>query len=316
MDTDALRWFQLVADGYTVTEVSEVFGVSQPGVSRALARLEQEVGTPLLRRSGRVLRMTHAGAAFKRHVDSLVNDLDDGLAAVSELVDPEAGVVTLAFPLSLGSWLVPGLIRAFRRDHPRVRVVLQRTAVGESGRVSPLLSTRAADLELTTHRVGGPDVEWRRVLVEPLVLAVGTGHRVAARDAVSLAEVAEEPFVMRRAPSGMRTQTLLLCAAAGFEPEIAFEADDLPTVRGLVAAGLGVAVVPAMGLPAPTTFARTRLLPLTDADAEREVGLAWVAGRPLLPSAEAFRRFVLAEGLPADPRVTRGTPTADGEASE
>ena len=63
MDTDALRWFQLVADGYTVTEVSEVFGVSQPGVSRALARLEQEVGTPLLRRSGRVLRMTHAGTA-------------------------------------------------------------------------------------------------------------------------------------------------------------------------------------------------------------------------------------------------------------
>lgn len=298
MDTDALRWFQLVADGYTVTEVSEVFGVSQPGVSRALARLEQEVGTPLLRRSGRVLRMTHAGAAFKRHVDSLVNDLDDGLAAVSELVDPEAGVVTLAFPLSLGSWLVPGLIRAFRRDRPRVRVVLQRTAVGESGRVSPLLATRAADVELTTHRVTGPDVEWRRVLVEPLVLAVGTGHRLAAQGAVQLAEVADEPFVMRRAPSGMRTQTLALCAAAGFEPEIGFEADDLPTVRGLVAAGLGVAVVPAMGLPAPTTFARTRLLPLTDADAQREVGLAWVAGRPLLPSAEAFRRFVLAEGAP------------------
>ena len=89
-----------------------VFGVSQPGVSRALARLEQEVGTPLLRRSGRVLRMTHAGTAFKRHVDHLVNDLDDGLAAVDELVDPEGGVVTLAFPLSLGSWLVPGLIRA------------------------------------------------------------------------------------------------------------------------------------------------------------------------------------------------------------
>jgi DNA-binding transcriptional LysR family regulator len=94
----------------------------------------------------------------------------------------------------------------------------------------------------------------------------------------------------------MRTQTLALCSAAGFEPEVAFEADDLPTVRALAAAGLGVAVVPAMGLPAPTTFARTRLLPLTDADAQREVGLAWVAGRPLLPSAEAFRRFVLSEG--------------------
>lgn len=294
MDTESLRWFQLVADGYTVTEVSEIFGVSQPGVSRALARLEHEVGTPLLRRSGRVLRMTHAGTAFKRHVDSLVNDLDDGLAAVSELLDPEGGVVTLAYPLSLGSWLVPGLVRDFRRERPRVRIVLERTAVGESGRVSPLLTSRRADVELTAHRVHQPDVEWSRVLVEPLVLAVAPGHRLAGREAVSLSEVADEPFVVRTAPSMMRSQTLELCAAAGFEPDIAYEADDLPTVRGLVAAGLGVGVVPATGLPAPTTFARTRLLVITDPGAQREVGLAWVRGRPLLPSAEAFRRFVLA----------------------
>lgn len=83
MDTDALRWFQQVADGVTVTEVSEVEGISQPGVSRALARLERELGTPLLRRSGRTLRMTHAGSAFKRHVDALLHQLDDGFAAVN-----------------------------------------------------------------------------------------------------------------------------------------------------------------------------------------------------------------------------------------
>ena len=296
MDTESLRWFQLVADGYTVTEVSDIFGVSQPGVSRALARVEREVGTPLLRRSGRVLRMTHAGAAFKRHVDSLVNALDDGLAAVDEIVDPEGGVVSLAFPLSLGGWLVPGLIREFRRDHPRVRVVLQRTAVGESGAVSPQLATRRADVELTAHRVMGSDIEWRRILVEPLVLAVAMTHRLAHHERVALAEASEELFVVRRAPSEMRTQTLALCSAAGFTPEVAFEADDLPTVRGLVAAGLGVAVVPAMGLPAPTTFARTRLLPITDAGAHRDVGVAWVRGRPLLPSAESFRRFLLAGG--------------------
>jgi len=172
-------------------------------------------------------------------------------------------------------------------------MVLQRTAVGESGQVSQQLATRRADVELTTHRVTGPGIEWRRILVEPLVLAVPVTHRLASLDAVTLADVAGEPFVMRRAPSGMRSQTLALCAAAGFDPQIDVEADDLPTVRGLVAAGLGVAVVPAMGLPAPTTFARTRLLPLADGGAQREVGVAWVAGRPLLPSAESFRRYVL-----------------------
>lgn len=80
-----LRWFQLVGDGVTVTEVAETYAVSQPGVSRALARLEKDVGTPLLHRSGRVLRLTHAGVVFKRHVDALVNDLDDGLAAIEQL---------------------------------------------------------------------------------------------------------------------------------------------------------------------------------------------------------------------------------------
>ena len=293
MDTDALRWFQLVADGYTVTEVSEVFEVSQPGDSRALARLEQELGTPLLQRQGRVLRMTHAGAAFKRHVDALVNDLDDGIAAVTALVDPDGGVVSLAYPLSLGSWLVPGLVGAFRRDHPRVRITLERTAVGEHGRISSQLATRRADLELTANRVYGQGVAWQPVLREPLVLAVALTHPLAGRDRVDLVEVAEEPFVMRAAPSGMRDQVRDLCRSAGFEPQVVIEADDLPTIRGFVAAGLGVAVVPAQGLRTPTTFARTRLLPLTDADAVREVGLAWLEQRPLLPSAEAFRRFVL-----------------------
>lgn len=296
METDALRWFQLVADGYTVTEVSDIFGVSQPGVSRALERLAEEVGAPLLQRSGRVLRMTRAGTAFKRHVDSLVNDLDDGLAAVNALLDPETGTVSLAFPLSLGSWLVPALVGGFRREHPGVRVVLSGTTVGEPGRPSRELTSRGADLELTAHRVRERGVAWHRVLSEPLVLAVPLRHPLAGRESVALTEVADEPFVLRSAPSRMREQALDLCHAAGIEPEVAYEADDLPTVRGFVAAGLGVSVVPAQGLRVPTAFARTRLVGLTDEGARREVGLAWLEDRRMLPSAEAFRRFVLTRG--------------------
>ena len=81
IDTDALRSLQQVADGTTVTEVSELESVTQSGVSRALARLEAQIGTPLLRRSGRTLRMTHARALFKPHLDALLRRLDDGIAA-------------------------------------------------------------------------------------------------------------------------------------------------------------------------------------------------------------------------------------------
>lgn len=127
MDMDTLRWFQQVADGATVTEVADVCMVSQPGVSRALARLEEEVGTPLLRKSGRVLRPTLAGSTFKRHIDLFMHGLDDGLAAVSQLVAPETGTVTVAFQTSLGTWLVPDLIKRFRSDYPEVRFRLEHS---------------------------------------------------------------------------------------------------------------------------------------------------------------------------------------------
>jgi LysR family transcriptional activator of glutamate synthase operon len=145
MDTDALRWFQQVADGTTVTEVSELENVTQPGISRALARLEAQVGTPLLRRSGRVLRMTHAGATFKRHVDSLLHQLDDGIAAVNQLLDPDTGAVALSFQHSLGTWLVPDLVSSFRTTHPGVRFLLTQV---RDELVSPALDGGQADLEV------------------------------------------------------------------------------------------------------------------------------------------------------------------------
>lgn len=293
MDTDVLRWFQQVADGQTVTEVAHVFRVSQPGVSRALARLEEEVGTPLLQRSGRLLRLTHAGAVFKRHVDALVHDLDDGLAAVSQLVDPETGTVTVAFQLSLGTWLVPALVGGFRAAHPRVGFHLEQSqdALGSS-----LVAGGQVELELTARRPRNPEVTWRRLFTEPLGLLVPRGHRLAARRQVGLAEAAEEDFVMLRPSWELRRLSEQLCAAAAFVPRVAFEGDDLPTVAGFVAAGMGVGLVPALGGdPALARGATTRLVRLTDPGASRDIGLAWSATRPLLPSADLFRRHVLVQ---------------------
>jgi LysR family transcriptional activator of glutamate synthase operon len=290
MDVQTLRWFQLVADGATVTEVAELHLVSQPGVSRALARLEQEVGSPLLLRSGRMLRSTHAGAVFKRHVDIALHHVDDGLAAVNELIDPETGSVSIAFQLSLGAWLVPDLIDSFRRHHRRVRFRLHSSddALG-----SMVLANSHLDLELTARRPSEEGVRWEHLFTQPLVLAVPLGHPLADRSEVRLEEVADEDFVMLRPSWELRAQTDALCRAAGFTPRSAFESDDLAVVRGFVAAGLGVAIVPADGFSPGETYGRERHLGIVDAGANRDVGLAWLAERRLLPSAELFRRHVI-----------------------
>jgi DNA-binding transcriptional LysR family regulator len=299
VDVDALRWFHAVAGGTTLTELAQEAGVSQPGVSRALARLEQEIGTPLLQRQGRVLVPTYAGRVFREHVEALLHDLDDGLGALGELVDPRTGTVSVAFQLSLGTSLVPRMIESFLGDHPRVRFRLEQShdALGSS-----LVAGGRIDLEFTSRRPRNPAVEWQRLFAQPLFLAVPQRHPLARSKQVSLASAAGEDFVMFRPSWELRALSDQLCRDAGFEPRVAFEVDDLPVVHGFVAAGLGVAIVPAsQDVPRPGGPGSPRLVPLSDPGACRDVGLAWSRERRMLPSADLFRRHVLAAYDAPDP---------------
>jgi LysR family transcriptional regulator, transcription activator of glutamate synthase operon len=290
VDTDALRWFQQVADGVTVTEVSELERATQSGVSRALARLEREVGTPLLRKSGRTLRMTHAGSVFKRHVDAMLHQMDDGLAAVDQLIDPETGTVALAFELSLGTWLVPDLVSSFRADHPNVQFELKQVS---DELLTSVLSRGEVDLEISTSRRTDPTVQWRRLVTEPLRLAVGSKHPLARRAQIRLEEVSE-PFVMLRPTSLLRQLCEDLCEEAGFSPTLGFEGDDLPTVLGFVAAGLGVAIVPALREGSPDAVPGSlHYVEISDPPAVRAIGLTWSTERRLLPAAELFRQHTI-----------------------
>ena len=311
MDTDVLRWFQLVAEGVTVTEVSEVEMVTQSGISRALARLEAQVGTPLLERSGRTLRLTRTGEVFKPHVDRLLAELRGGLDAVAQFVSPETGTVAVAFQQSLGSWLVPDLLGSFRAAHPGVGFRLTNARDELHGLP---LDGGAADLEIGTRRFRtGPEatrpgdlaVQTQRIGNEPLRLALPATHPLAVgygkaaraggdRPGIRLAEAAREPFIALRTTSALRQLGDDLCMAAGFRPKVVFEGDDLSNVRGLVTAGLGVAIVPAPRAGSPIAGPGPILyLPILDNGADRDIYLTWPADKPLLPAADLFRRHVI-----------------------
>ena len=292
VESEILRYFQQIADGVTVTEVAELYQVSQPGVSRSLKRLEEEIGVALLERSGRILRPTHAGMVFKKHLDQALHALDDGLAAIDELTEPETGTVRIAFQPSLGAWLVPSMIASFRLKHPRVQFRLDQTHDRQG---SAFVAEGRADLLFTARRPRNPDVEWERLVSQPLCLAVPPDHRLADRSEVALREAASDEFVMLQPTWELRGLAEELCESAGFSPAVAFEENDMLVVRGLVAAGLGVAIVPAPpgdGLHAHSGV--ERLIRLTDPAAFRDVGLAWSRERHLLPSAELFRRHAMA----------------------
>ncbi len=134
----------------------------------------------------------------------------------------------------------------------------------------------------------------RLIALEPLRLALPREHLLARQPRVRLAEVASEPFISLRSASALRRLTDDLCEQAGFRPDVIFEGDDLSNVRGFVAAGLGVAVVPAPragspeAVPGPVTY-----LEIADPGAVREISLTWSAERRLLPATDLFRRHVI-----------------------
>ena len=300
MNIDELRWFVTVAERGRVTLAAAELHISQPALSRALARVQRELGVDLFDRSGRTLRLNRYGELYLDHVRRALGELDSGRRALEEMAGGEHGLVSLGFAPTLSTWLVPALVSAFRDEHPGPRFQLHQDAVG------PLVeSLRDGGVDLLiTPRPGDPQLNWHALGRERLQLVVPPGHRLAGRRRVRLAEAAQERFVMLKHAFDFRDLVEDLCREAGFEPESGFEAEDIASARALVAAGLGVAVVPP--LHGAGELARGGVhLELSDPTAVRSLGIAWDEQRYRSPVTELFRSFVIERG----PQLARTAPS-------
>jgi DNA-binding transcriptional LysR family regulator len=291
MDLTTVRWFLTVAEHGHVTRAAADLRVSQPGLSRAIARLERELGTALFDREGRGVRLSRYGEVFREHALRLVAEEDSARRALALVADPDRGELRLGFLHTQGATLVPDLIRRFRRRYPRVTFRLLQDS---TARMEAAVRVGEADFAIVSPRPADPAFSWWPLVVERLLLAVPAGHRLARRSRVRLADVAGEPFIAMRPGYGLRAITDELTRQAGIRPEIAFEGEEISTVRGLVGAGLGVAIV-----PPPAQGEGVCHLPIADPAASRTVGLIWVTGRTRTPVAENFLAVVTgADGGP------------------
>lgn len=287
MTLEELRWFVALAEHPHMTDAAAELAIAQPTLSRALGRLEEEAGAPLFDRQGRRLVLNPFGEILLEHARRALTEVTAAQERITALADPDRGTVRLAFLHSVATWLVPDLIRAFRDRAAGVRFTLRQDAGHD---LLQALLGGTADLAVTSPRPDPRRIGWQPLHRERVLLAVPAGHRLAGRKRVRLSAAAEESFVTLREEFGFRHLTEQLCAQAGFRPQVAFESSELATVEGMVAAGLGVAVVPEPhGGPAERAPVR---VPLADAGAYRHLGLAWVRDRTLPAAAEHFRRFV------------------------
>ncbi|MFF8927979.1 LysR family transcriptional regulator [Streptomyces longwoodensis] len=250
-----LRVLRAVAATGSFSAAGRELGCTQPAVSQQMKALEASVGTPLLVRTGREMRLTQAGEALVRHASGILAGLTAAEEEVAAIAGLRAGRVRLVSFPSGSSTLVPTALAALRAAHPGTRVSLEEAEPPES--VDKL---RAGDCDVAlafryekpagAERTPGPE-EWDDLVVRPLLTdrlvgLVPERHRLAAAGSVAIGDLADEPWIA--GCPRCRGQLVQVCEGAGFTPRIDFATDDYPAVVGLVGAGLGVAVLPQLAV--------------------------------------------------------------------
>ncbi|XVV06792.1 LysR family transcriptional regulator [Actinosynnema sp. CA-248983] len=261
-----LRVLREVATRGTFTAAAEALGYTQSAVSRQVAALESAAGTPLFDRTARGVRLTAAGHVLRRHADAVLDQVDSARRELDGVRGSRGRLRVGAFPTAVAS-LVPQAIVAYRSAHPGTELVLREGLTPTQLR---RLRARTVDLAVVATLPGVPAEEgltFEPLLDDVLLLAVARDHALAGRGAVGLAELAGQRWI-----AGSHDPSDTFLAAWPDPPRVEYAVREWTAKLGLVAAGLGVTLVP--GLAAPAVRPDVALVRVRDPQARRTVVIA------------------------------------------
>jgi DNA-binding transcriptional LysR family regulator len=246
MELRHLRYFVAVAEEGHVTRAAERLGIQQPPLSQQIRTLETELDAQLFHRKPRGVELTPAGRAFFDEAKAILARVGDAVAATKRAARGEAGRIGIGFTSSASFHpFVPRAIRAFRERHPLVALTLEESGTTE---LVAALRAKAIDAAFVRSPVGeSADLTVRPLLEEVMVAALPSGHALSgAGNPLPLAALAGETFILYRRPvgPGLHDAIIAACDRAGFSPQIGQEAPRMLSTLSLVAAGLGVTLVP------------------------------------------------------------------------
>ncbi len=281
-----MQVLRAVVDSGSVTAAAARLGYTPSAVSQQVGALEKEAGTALLERVGRGVRPTAAGLLLTGYADAIGRQVAEAETALADLVAGRTGQLTVRYFATAGAALVAPAVARLRAEHPGVRLELKLTDPED-----PLPDVREgrADVALVVGESRVPDgVRLVKLLDDPYLAVLPKGHRLAARRSVELRELAEEAWVGSEWPGPCLDAQLGACAAAGFRPGFAVQSEDYVTAQGFVAAGLGVTLIPRLGLGSRHPDVVVRVV--RDPEPVRTIHAAVRETAPPQPALRAFLR--------------------------
>ncbi|GHF05644.1 LysR family transcriptional regulator [Streptomyces spiralis] len=247
LDVRRLQVLRAVVTSGSVTAAANHLGYTPSAVSQQISALEKQAGVALLERIGRGVRPTAAGKLLTEHAATIGRHVAAAETALADLREGRTGQLTVRYFATVGSTLLAPALADLRERFPGVRIDLRMTDPDDP---LPEVTKGHADLAIVvrargTHHEGVQLVHLRD---DAYRAVLPKGHRLASKRVINLSDLAEEAWVGSETPGPCLDSVVNACAAAGFSPDFAVESGDYATAQGLVAAGLGVALVPEMGL--------------------------------------------------------------------
>jgi DNA-binding transcriptional LysR family regulator len=276
-DLRLLKVLREVALRGSFSAAADALSYSQPAVSQQIARLEAQAGVKLIERRSKGVHLTPAGEALVRHTERILAQLADAQAELTEIASSARGRLRVAAFATAAGTIVPVAVSAFRHKRPGVEVDLQLMDPPQS-----IPALRRGDVDLAVIEEGGFEADpaldglgVERLMDDVLYAALPADHPLATRRAIALGDLADEEWMIvgLRGTCADTNIVLRACQQAGFEPRIAYTSDDYFAIQGLVASGMGVALVP--GLALVSTREDVAVRPLRGRPPYRRIGAVY-----------------------------------------
>lgn len=294
MELRHLRYFIVVARKRHFTQAAEELFIAQPALSQQIQALELELGVKLFERTSRQVRLTPAGEALLIRAKRILGEVEQAEAEMQSFAGLTRGRISLGLLQSLGAFRLPALLARFHAHYPGIEMILQE------GVTEHLLEeVRGGQLDIAlTHSIGDifplsipdPQIISETIVEEEVVLVVTPHHRLTEAPSITPSELKDETFILFKPGSGLRQAAIHLSETGGFTPNILYESGDVGTIRGLVAEGLGISVLPQSVVDLPgSEIAVIKVIPPMPM---RSVMLVWHKRIQHSPAASTFLEFM------------------------